>query len=145
MLSELTVKEKVVQSWIGHRSRLSFEYPGSAGAGPRHSLSPGACSNSCSLSQWCHPAISSSVVPFFSCPQSFPASGSFPMSQFFASGGQSIGVSASNQSFQWTRRTDLLLPGSSPGWSRVFEGETESATIYLFIKDIKSNRMRIAQ
>ena len=51
--------------------------------------------NSCPLSQWCHPTISSSVVPFFSCLQSFPASGSFPVSQLFASGGQSIGVSAS--------------------------------------------------
>ena len=52
-------------------------------------------SNSCPLSQWCHPTTSSSVIPFSSCPQSFPALGSFPMSQFFASGGQSIGVSAS--------------------------------------------------
>ena len=51
--------------------------------------------NSCLLSRWCHPTISSSVVPFSSCLQSFPASGSFPMSQFFTSGGQSIGVSAS--------------------------------------------------
>ena len=51
------------------------------------------CSNSCPLSQWCHPTISSSVIPFSSCLQSFPASGSFPISQFF-SGGQSIGVSA---------------------------------------------------
>ena len=59
------------------------------------SLSPRACSNSCPLSRWCHPTISSSVVPFSSCLQSFPASGSFPMSQFFASGGQSIGASAS--------------------------------------------------
>ena len=58
------------------------------------SLSLGVCSNSCPLSRWCHAAISSSVVPF-SCPQSFPASGSFPMSLFFTSGGQSIGVSAS--------------------------------------------------
>ena len=56
---------------------------------------PGAGSNSCPLSQWCHPAISSSVVPFSSCPQSFPASGSFPVSQLFASGGQSTGTSAS--------------------------------------------------
>ena len=55
---------------------------------------PGACSNSCPLSRWCHPTISYSVVPFSSCLQSFPASGSFPMSQFFASGGQSIGASA---------------------------------------------------
>ena len=51
--------------------------------------------HSCPLSPWCHPAISSSVVPFSSCPQSFPASGSFPTSQLFASGGQSIGISAS--------------------------------------------------
>ena len=51
--------------------------------------------NSCPLSQWCHPAISSSVIPFSSCPQSLPASGSFPMSQYFSPGGQSTGVSAS--------------------------------------------------
>ena len=57
--------------------------------------SPGVFSVSCPLSQWCHPTISSSVIPFFSCLQFFPASGSFPMSQLFASGGQSIGVSAS--------------------------------------------------
>ena len=55
---------------------------------------PGVYSNSCPLSWWCHPAISSSVVPFSSCPQSLPASGSFPMSKLFASGSQSIGVSA---------------------------------------------------
>ena len=58
------------------------------------SPTPGVYSNSCPLSQWCHPTISSSVVPF-SCLQSFPASGFFLMSQFFALGGQSIGVSAS--------------------------------------------------
>ena len=57
-------------------------------------LSPRVCSNSCPLSQWCHPTISSSVVPFSSCPLSFPASGSFPMSQLFTSGGQSIRASA---------------------------------------------------
>ena len=57
--------------------------------------SPGACSNSCPLSRWSHPTISPSVIPFSSCLQSFPASGSFPMSQFFSSGGQSIGASAS--------------------------------------------------
>ena len=62
---------------------------------PCPSPTPGACSNSWSLSWWCHPTISSSVISFFSCFQSFPASGSFPMSQFFASGGQIIGVSAS--------------------------------------------------
>ena len=62
---------------------------------PYISPTPGAYSNSWPLSQWCHPTISSSVIPFSSCLQSFPASGSFPMSQSFASGGQSIGVSAS--------------------------------------------------
>ena len=56
---------------------------------PCLSPTPGACSNSCPLSQWCHPTTSSSVIPFSSCLQPFPASGSFPMSQFFASGGQS--------------------------------------------------------
>ena len=56
--------------------------------------SPGACSNSCPLSRWCHPTISFSVVPFSSCLQSFPASGSFLMSWLFASGGQRIGASA---------------------------------------------------
>ena len=59
------------------------------------SPTPGDYSNSCPLSQWCHPTISSSVFPFSSHLQFFPASGSFQMSQFFASGGQSIGVSAS--------------------------------------------------
>ena len=59
------------------------------------SPTPGACSNSCASSQWCHPTVSSSVIPFSSCLQSFPASGSSPGSQFFTSGGQSTGVSAS--------------------------------------------------
>ena len=62
---------------------------------PCPSPTPRACSNSCPLGQGCHPTISSSVVPFSSHLQSFPASGSFPVSQLFASGGQSIGVSAS--------------------------------------------------
>ena len=68
--------------------------------------SPGACSNSCPLSQWCHPTILSSVIPFSSCLQSFPASGSFPMSQFFPSGGQSTGASASAS----------VLPINIQGW-----------------------------
>ena len=62
---------------------------------PCPSPTPRVYSNSCPLSQWCHPAISSSVVPFSSFPQPLPASGSFPMSQLFAWGGQSTGVSAS--------------------------------------------------
>ena len=61
------------------------------------SPTPRAYLNSCPLSWWCHPTISSSVIPFSSCLQSFPASGSFPMSQPFASGGQSIGVSAQDE------------------------------------------------
>ena len=62
---------------------------------PCPSLSPGACSNSCPSSHWCYPTSSSFVIPFSFCPQSFPALGSFPMSWLCASGGQSIGVSAS--------------------------------------------------
>ena len=65
-------------------------------AGPPCPLpTPGVYSNSCPLSQWCHTTISPSVIPFSSCPQSFPALGCFQMTQFFTSGGQSIGVSAS--------------------------------------------------
>ena len=63
--------------------------------------------NSCPSSRWCHPTISSSVIPFSSCPQPFPASGSFPMSQLFVSGGQSIGVSASTS----------VLPMNTQDWS----------------------------
>ena len=73
----------------------------------RPSPTPRVLPNSCPLSQWCHPTISSSVVPFSSCPQSFPASGSFPKSQFFTSGGQSIGVSASTS----------VLPMNTQDWS----------------------------
>ena len=74
---------------------------------PCPSPTRGVHSNSCPLSQWCHPAISSSVVPFSSCPQSFPASGSFLMSQLLAWGGQSTGVSA----------LASFLPKKSQGWS----------------------------
>ena len=66
---------------------------------PCPSLGPGVHSNSCPLNWWCHPTISSSIIPFSFCLQSFPASGSFSMSQLFASGGQSIGVSASASVF----------------------------------------------
>ena len=64
--------------------------------------------NSCPLSQWCHPAISSSVVPFSSCPQSLPASESFPMSQPFAWVAKVLGFQLQHQSFQWTPKTDFL-------------------------------------
>ena len=75
---------------------------------PCPSPSPEACSNSCPLSWWCHPTISSSVVPFSSWLQSFPTSGSFLMRQLFASGGQSIGVWLRHQSFQWIFRVNFL-------------------------------------
>ena len=104
--------------------------------GPQHarppcpSLIPGVYSNSSPLSQWCHPTISSSVVPFSSCLQSFPASGSFQMNHLFKSGGQSIGVSASISVFPmniqhcsplgWTSWISL----QSKGLSRVFSNTT---------------------
>ena len=72
---------------------------------------PAACSNSCPLSRWCYPIISSSVIPFSSCFQSFPAPGSFPMSQFFTSGGQILELQLQNHFFQWIFRTDFLLYG----------------------------------
>ena len=75
---------------------------------PCPSTTSGVYPNSCPLSRWWHQAISSSLVPFSSCPQSLPASGSFPMSQLFTWGAQSIGVSASTSVLQWTPRTDLL-------------------------------------
>ena len=70
-----------------------------------------SCSNSCPLGQWCHPTISSSVAPCSSCPQSFPASGSFQMSQLFVSGGQNIGVSASTSVLPKNTQADLLYDG----------------------------------
>ena len=75
---------------------------------PCPSPTPRAYSNSRSSGQWCHPNISSFVIPFPSCFQSFPASGSFLMSQFFTSGGQSIVLQLQHQPFQWTFRTDFL-------------------------------------
>ena len=81
--------------------------------GPQHarppcpSPTPGVYPNPCPSSPWCHSTISSSVIPFTSCPQSFPASGSFPMSQLFTSGGQSIGVSAATS----------VLPMNTQDWS----------------------------
>ena len=93
-------------------------------------LTPGLHSESRASSQWCHPAISSSVIPFSSCPQSLPASGPFPMSQLFAWGGQSIGVSASASALPmntqdwsplgWTGWISL----QSKGLSRVFSNTT---------------------
>ena len=83
--------------WPHQLQHVSLPYP---------SLPPGVCSNSCPLSKWCHLTISSSVNPFSSCPQSLPASGSFPTSQLFEIGGQSIGASASAS----------ILPMNIQGW-----------------------------
>ena len=82
---------------------------------PWPSPTPGVHSDSRPLSQWCHPAISSSVIPFSSCPQSLPASESFPMSQLFTWGGQSTGVSAS-ASFP-PRKSQGWSPSEWTGWS----------------------------
>ena len=93
---------------------------------PCPSPTPGVYSNSCPSSQWCHPAISSSVVPFSSCPQPLPALGFFPVSQLFLSGGQSIGVSASASVLPTTTRDRSPLEWTgwislqSKGLSRVF-------------------------
>ena len=97
---------------------------------PCPSPAPRVCSNSCPLSWWYHPAVSSSVIPFSSCLQSFPASGSFPVSQFFPSGGQNIGASASAtvlpmniqdwSPLEWTGWISV----QSKGLSRVFSSTT---------------------
>ena len=101
---------------------------------PCPSLSPGACSHSCLLSRWCHPTISSSVVSFSFCLQSFPASGSFLMSQFFTSDGQSTGVSAlasflpkNTEDWSplgWTSWISL----QSKGLSRVFSNSSKASS-----------------
>ena len=109
---------------------------------------PWVYSNSCPLSQWCHPTISSSVVPFSSCLQSFPASGSFPMSWFFTSGSQNIGVSVSASvlpmniqdwfPLQWTG----LIFLQSKGLSRVpipqFKRISSSALSFLYCPNLTS-------
>ena len=93
---------------------------------PSSSLSPWVFSNLCPLNPWCHPVTSYSVVSFFSCPQSLPASCSFPMSRLFASGGQSIGASASVSVLPMTIQGLSLLGLTglisllSKGLSRVF-------------------------
>ena len=97
---------------------------------PCPSPTPRTYSNSRPSSQWCHPAISSSVIPFFSCLQSFPASGSFPVSQFFVSGGQSIGASASASVFPvniqgwFPLGLTGLISLQSKGLSKVFSNTT---------------------
>ena len=95
---------------------------------PYPSPTPRACSNSCPLSQWYHPTISSSVVNFSSCPQFFPACGSFPISQLFASGGKNIGALASAAVPPMTFRVDFLRMDwfdlLAVGLSRIFSNTT---------------------
>ena len=98
---------------------------------PCPSLSPGVCSNSCPLNQWSHPTVSSSVTHFSSCPQSFPASGSFPKSWLFRSGGQSIRASAS------------VLPKNTQGQILHYTAKCQSSllhltkTIYMLVSPIR--------
>ena len=112
----------ISDSWRPHESQHARP--------PCPSPTPGVHSDTCPTSRWCHPAISSSVIPLSSCPQSLPASGSFPMSQLFSWGGQSTRVSASASFLPmniqdrfplgWTGWTSL----QSKGLSRVFSNTT---------------------
>ena len=116
----------VAQSWPTLRDPHEPQHARTPCQSPTH----GVYSNSCPSSRWCHPTISSSVVPFSSCLPSYPASGSFPMSQFFASGGQSTGVSASISVL--SMNTQDWYPLGWTGWislqpkglSRVFSNTT---------------------
>ena len=109
---------------------------------PCPSPTPRANSNACPSCQWCHPTISSSVIPFSSCLQSFPASGSFQMGQFFSSGGQSIGVSASASVLPMNTQdwTPLGWTGwislQSKGLSRVFSNTTHTYIYGIYKNDI---------
>ena len=98
---------------------------------PCPSPTPGVHSDSHPSSQWCHPAISSSVVPFSSCPQSLPASESFPMSQLFAWGGQSTGVSA----------LASFLPKKSQGWSPCSPRDSQESSPTPQFKSINSSAL----
>ena len=115
---------------------------------PCPSPTPGVYSNSCPLSRWWHPAISSSVIPFSSCLQSFPASGSFQMSQLFESGGQCIRVSASASVLPmniqdwsplgWTGWISLQSKGLSRSPTPHFKGINSSALSFLYTPTLTS-------
>ena len=119
---------------------------------PCPSPTPGVHSNSCALSRWCHPAISSSVLPFASCPQSFPESGSFWMSQLFAWGGQSIGVSASTSVLPmntqdwsplgWTGRISLQSMDSQESLERLLEECPPAFLLFFYYSPIAIIVMR---
>ena len=116
---------------------------------PYPSPTPGVHPNPCPLSLWCHPAISSSVIPFSSCPQSFPASGSFQMSQLFESGGQCIGVSVSTSvppmntqdcsPLGWTGWISLQSKGRSTAFSNITVKSINSLVLsFLYIPTLTS-------
>ena len=102
---------------------------------PCPSPTPGACSNSCPSSQWCHPIILTSVVPLSSCLQSFPASGSFPRSWFFALGGQSIGASDSAS----------VLPVNIQDWFPCCPKDSEESSPMSQFKSINSSALSFLQ
>ena len=108
---------------------------------PCPSPTPKVYPNSCPLSRWCHPAISSSAIPFSSCPQSFPASGSFPLNQFFASGGQIIRVSAS----AWVvpMNTQEGSPLGSTDWISLQSKGPQEASPTPQFKSISSSALNI--
>ena len=131
--SEYIPSSGITGWWLFSRSVVSnsMQPHGLQNAGlPCPSPFPRVCSDSCRLSRWCHPTISSSVVPFSSCPQSFPVSESFLMSQLFASGDQSIGGSVStsvlpmNIQDWFPLRFTGLISLQSKGLSRVFSNTT---------------------
>ena len=101
------------------------------------SITPRVYSNSYPLSQWCHPTISSSVIPFSSCPQSFQASGSFQMSQLFPSGGQSIGVSDSTSVFP--KNIQDLSPLGWTGWIYLHPRDSQESSPTPPFKSINSS------
>ena len=106
---------------------------------PCPSPAPRVHPNSCPSSQWCHPAISSSVVPFSSCLQSLPASGSFPMSQLFTYGGQSIGVSASASVLP--KNTQDWSPLGWTGWSPCSPRDSQESSPTPQFKSINSSAL----
>ena len=112
LLFSHSVMSNFTTPWTAaHQASLSF-------------TTPGVCSNSCPLSQWCHPTISSSVGPFSSCPQSFPALGSFPVSQLFALGDQSIATLASGDQVVVSGAT--CNPNTGWSWSHQVEARPQT-------------------
>ena len=114
---------------------------------PCPSPTPRVHPNPCPLSWWCHPTISSSVVPFSSCPQSFPTSGSFPMSQLFISGGQSIRLSVSTSVLpmntqDWSPSTPLVILGSSRIVKAAVFVDAQAFSLYLDSFNEATNYLR---